>query len=187
MNENDLRLDLYDNQWYKPGAGKIKLLLWYVINVLFFINPLNPISSVKVALLKAFGAKVGKGVVIKPGVNIKFPWRLTLGNWVWVGERVWIDNLADVVVGDHVSISQGAMLLTGNHNYKTKTFELQIGEIVLENGCWVGAMSVVCPGVTCGTHSVLAVGSIATSSLEPWTIYQGNPAKAIRKRPTFIA
>jgi putative colanic acid biosynthesis acetyltransferase WcaF len=74
------------------------------------------------------------------------------------------------------------MLLCGNHNYKKTTFDLIIGKIVLEDGAWIGAQSIVCPNVTCKTHSILAVNSVATNDLEPYTIYRGNPAKAIRER-----
>jgi putative colanic acid biosynthesis acetyltransferase WcaF len=177
-----VQLQKYDNSWYKPGAGKRKVLLWYLVNALFFINPLNPFSSLKVALLRLFGTKVGEGVLIKPGVNIKYPWLLEVGNHCWIGERVWIDNLAKVRIKDHVCLSQGAMLLTGNHNYSLPTFDLQVAPIQLEEGVWIGAQSTVCPGVHCHSHAVLAVGSIATKSLEAYTIYQGNPAVAVRER-----
>ena len=174
-------LSTYNNSWYKPG-GRVKILLWYLVNTLFFINPLNPISGIKVVLLRLFGAKIGKGVIIKPRVNIKYPWLLKIGNDVWIGENVWIDNLAKVILDDNVCISQGAMLLCGNHNYKKTTFDLMVNEIILEEGVWIGAKSVVCPGVTCKTHAILSVGSIANIDLEPYTIYQGNPAKKIRNR-----
>jgi putative colanic acid biosynthesis acetyltransferase WcaF len=175
-------LSVYNNDWYSPGAGVVKRTFWYFINVLFFINPLNPISSLKVQLLRLFGAKVGAGVTIKPSVNIKYPWLLEIGNHVWIGEEVWIDNLTSVQISDHVSISQGAMLLTGSHDYKKPSFDLLVGKIVLEDGAWVGAKAIVCPGVTCGTHSVLAAGSVATTNLKPYTIYQGNPALPKRQR-----
>ncbi|HEY4651543.1 MAG TPA: putative colanic acid biosynthesis acetyltransferase [Pontibacter sp.] len=178
-------LSKYNNDWYNPGAGGIKRLLWFVVNVLFFMNPINPLSSLKVALLRLFGASVGKGVVIKPSVNIKYPWLLTIGNHVWIGENVWIDNLTQVIIKDNVTLSQGAMLLTGSHNYKKATFDLIVGTIVLEEGCWIGAKAMVCPGVTCGSHSVLAAGSVATTDLEPYMLYQGNPA--IPKRERIIA
>ena len=178
-------LSKYNNDWYNPGAGGIKRLLWFVVNVLFFMNPINPLSSLKVALLRLFGASVGKGVVIKPSVNIKYPWLLTIGNHVWIGENVWIDNLTQVIIKDNVTLSQGAMLLTGSHNYKKATFDLIVGTIVLEEGCWIGAKAMVCPGVTCGSHSVLAACSVATTDLEPYMLYQGNPA--IPKRERIIA
>ena len=133
-------------------------------------------------LLKIFGARIGKGVVIKPGVNIKYPWMLSIGDYTWLGEGVWIDNLAKVQIGSNVCVSQGALLLTGNHDYKRVSFDLIVGEITVKDGAWIGAKSVVCPGVICGTHSVLSVGSITSNNLEDYTIYQGNPAVKIRDR-----
>ena len=174
-------LSTYNNNWYQPG-GKLKILLWYFVNVLFFINPLNPVSSIKVFLLKLFGAKIGAGVVIKPGVNIKYPWLLTIGDYSWIGEKVWIDNLAQVTIGKHACISQEAMLLCGNHNYKKSTFDLMVGEIIIKDGAWIGAKSVVCPGVTVQSHAILTVNSVATKTLEANYIYQGNPAIQTRKR-----
>jgi len=180
MNKTDL--SKFNNSWYKPGGNVLKRTLWYFVNVLFFLNPWNPISSLKVFLLRLFGAKIGKGVIIKPSVNIKYPWRLSVGNNVWIGEKVWIDNLANVKIEDNVSISQGAMLLCGNHNYKKTTFDLITGKIKLEEGVWIGAFSIVTPNVTCKSHSILAVNSVATKDLEAYIIYQGNPAIEIRKR-----
>ena len=93
------KLHLYNNSWYQPG-GTLKCIFWYLINVLFFINPLSLISSIKIILLRLFGAKVGKGVDIKPGVNIKYPWFLEIGNDVWIGENVWIDNYVKMTIED---------------------------------------------------------------------------------------
>jgi putative colanic acid biosynthesis acetyltransferase WcaF len=174
-------LSKYDNSWYHPGK-KVVCIVWYFVNVLFFISHIIPLSGLKIWLLQLFGAKVGCGVVIKPGVNIKYPWKLVIGDYSWIGEDVWIDNLAQVTIGSNVCISQGAMLLTGNHNYKKSTFDLDVGDILLEDGVWIGAFSIVCPGVKCQSHAVLSVNSVATKKLEPYTIYQGNPARKVRKR-----
>ncbi|KAB1067852.1 colanic acid biosynthesis acetyltransferase WcaF [Tamlana haliotis] len=174
-------LSNYNNHWYQPG-NKLKRLLWYFTNVLFFINPLNPSSKLKVFLLKCFGASIAEGVVIKPAVNIKYPWFLSIGKNTWIGEHVWIDNLAQVTIEDNVCISQGAMLLCGNHNYNKSTFDLMVEKIAINQGAWIGAQSMVCPGVTIYSHAVLAVSSIATKNLEAYHIYQGNPALKIRKR-----
>ena len=133
-------------------------------------------------MLRIFGAKIGKGVIIKPAVSVKYPWNLEIGSHVWIGEGVWIDNLGKVQIKDNVSISQGAMLLTGNHNYKKVTFDLIVQEIIIEEGVWIGAKSIVCPGVHCGLNSILTAGSIATNNLDPGVVYQGNPAREIRKR-----
>ncbi len=176
-------LAIYDNRWYNPGGGVMKRCFWYFINVLFFINPLNPSSSVKILLLRLFGAIVGKGVVIKPGVNIKYPWYLTVGDYSWIGERVWIDNLSMVTIGAHCCLSQGAMLLCGNHHFGKVTFDLMVQPIVLEDGVWLGAQSVVSPGITCGSHSVLSVMSVASQNMDSYFVYRGNPAVKVKERP----
>lgn len=177
----ETKLSKYNISWYKPGS-RLKIFIWYYVNVFFFINPLNPLSGLKCFLLRLFGTKVGHGVIIKPSVNIKYPWFLEIGDNVWIGEHVWIDNLTQVVIEDNVTISQGAMLLCGNHNYKKETFDLILSEINLEQGAWVGANATVCPGVTMHSHSILSVGSVATKNMEPYSVYQGNPAIKVRNR-----
>jgi putative colanic acid biosynthesis acetyltransferase WcaF len=178
----EIRLDQFNNQWYHPGAGVVKRTIWYFINILFFKNGWIPFSGIRIRILKLFGAKVGKGVILKPCINIKYPWHLKIGNHCWIGENVWIDNLVTVEISDHVCLSQGAFLLTGNHNYKDSSFGLMTGEIFLESGSWFGAKCTVCPGVRVGAGAVLTAGSIATKNLSPWHIYQGNPAQAIKER-----
>ena len=175
-------LNTYDNSWYQTGGSKIKMLVWYFVNELCMNSGWLFVSGIRRSILRIFGAKIGKGVVIKPHVSIKYPWRLSIGDNCWIGENVWIDNLADVTIEDNVCISQGAMLLCGNHNYKKTTFDLMIGEIKLEDGAWVCAKSVVCPGVTMKSHSILTVGSIATKDCEAYSIYQGDPAVKIKER-----
>ncbi|KAB7881207.1 colanic acid biosynthesis acetyltransferase WcaF [Poseidonibacter ostreae] len=178
---NKVHLNQFENSWYKP-ANKLKIFIWYFTNMFLFKTMLPIPSSIKIKVLRTFGASVGNGVVIKPNVNIKYPWFLIIGNDCWIGEDVWIDNLAQVSIGNNVCLSQGAYLLTGSHDYKKEAFDLMLGAIVLENGVWIGAKSVVCPNVTCKSHSVLAVGSVATKSLKEYGIYQGNPAVWKRER-----
>ncbi len=164
------------------GASKFKQILWYFTNILFIKNGLNVSSGLKIILLKLFGAKIGLGVVIKPSINIKYPWKLTIGNYSWIGEDVWIDNLSDVLIGNNVCISQGALLLCGNHDYKKTTFDLITQPINLEDGVWIGAKATVCGGVTCQSHAVLCVASVATKDLDPFGIYRGNPCEKIKTR-----
>lgn len=169
-------LSKYDNSWYNPGTNVILRLLWYYANLLVIKNTWNPLSGLRVVVLRMFGAKIGKGVVLKPGINIKYPWMLTIGDFSWIGEDVWIDNLAPVTIGANCCISQGAMLLCGNHNYRKPTFDLMVRPISVEDGAWVGAKCVLCPGVTVHSHSVISVGSVVTKDIEPYKIFQGIPA-----------
>lgn len=182
--KGEVQNDQYNNKWYKKeiGAPGWKQVLWYFVNGIFFINPLNPSSGLKRAFLRLFGARIGSGVVLKPGINIKYPWKLSIGNYSWIGEKVWIDNLATVSIGDHVCLSQGALLLTGNHDYTSPGFDLIVKDIILENGVWIGAGAIVCPGVKCASHAVLTAGSVATGFLDSYKVYQGNPALPVRER-----
>ena len=181
MSASKTDLSKYNNEWYQPGGSVLKKTCWYVLHAIF-IHSAFPFSSFKVFLLRLFGASIGTSVTIKPNVTIKYPWHLTIGNHVWIGEQVWIDNLSRVTIKNNCCVSQGAMLLCGNHDYSKTSFDLIVKDITLEEGVWIGAKSIVCPGVSIGSHSVLTVNSVATSNLEPWGIYQGNPALKIKER-----
>lgn len=176
------QLSTYNNDWYQPGRSSIVRLLWLLTSAFLVQCSWNPISSVRVVLLRLFGAKIGKGVVIKPGVQVKYPWYLSIGDYCWIGEHVWIDNLTQVTIGKDVCLSQGAFLLTGNHDYKKSTFDLMVKPIVLEEGVWIGAKAIVCPGVICRSHAVVTAGSVVRSELQAYSINSGNPAIFIKER-----
>lgn len=174
-------LSKFDNSWYRAGSP-LKRSLWYLCNLLFIKTNFPFPSQLKRLLLVLFGAQVGTNLVIKPNVSIKFPWLLEVGSNVWLGEGAWIDNLAPVKIGDNVCISQGAYLLTGNHDYKKVSFDLIVRPVTVEDGVWVGAKAVVCPGVVLKNHSVITVGSVVLRDADAFTIYSGNPAAPVRKR-----
>lgn len=149
--------------------------------MIFFRSGLMPSSSALVWILRLFGAKIGKEVRIKPYIYIHYPWKLSVGDYSWLAECR-IENLAQVTIGNNVCVSQKAMLLTGNHDYKKVSFDLITKPIVLADGVWIGANAVVCPGVTAASHAVLTVGSVATKDLEAYAIYQGNPTVKVKER-----
>lgn len=165
------------------GGPLFKAISWYVINYCVFNSFVPWPYSLKRKLLRLFGANIGRNVIIKNHVRIKYPWRLSIGDNSWIGESCWIDNLEQVTIGKNVALSQGAMLLTGNHDYTDSTFPYRLGAILLEDGVWIGSRAVVCPGAVCESHSILTVGSVATSKgLEAYGVFSGNPAKLIRMR-----
>lgn len=177
-----VNLAAFNNDWYNPGGNFIKRVCWYFTNILFFLNPCCTSSRIKRSLLRMYGAKIGERVVIKPGVNIKYPWRLNVGDNTWIGEKAWIDNLGEVKIGSNVCLSQGSMLLCGNHDYSKTSFDLIIGDITLEDGSWIGAKAIVGPGVTAGKNVVLSAGSVASRNMDPDKIYRGNPAEIVKER-----
>jgi putative colanic acid biosynthesis acetyltransferase WcaF len=179
---NQTDLSRYDNSWYQPGRGPIIRLFWYFANALFLQNPYNPSSRLNVAVLRAFGARIGKDVRIKPGVNVKYPWNLEIGNNSWIGESVWIDSLTSVTIGSHVCISQGAYLCTGNHNWSDPHFGLVVKSISVGDGAWIGAKATILPGTDLGNHCVITAGSVIGGVAKPYGIYRGNPALLLKKR-----
>lgn len=181
MNKETQLRKAFDKKGFKTGASGFKIALWYFTSFLFFRSGLIPFSSILVFLLRLFGAKIGKDVRIKPYVYIHYPWKLKIGDHSWLAECR-IENLEEVTLGKNVCVSQQAMLLTGNHDYTSESFDLMTKPIVLEDGVWIGAKAIVCPGIIAQSHSVLTVASVATKNLERYGIYQGNPAVKIKER-----
>ena len=171
-----MRLDHYDNSDFSRGASKFKEVLWLIVRSLLF-SPWFPIpSALKVAALRAFGAKVGQGVVIRSRVNITFPWKLTIGDHVWIGEEVQILSLDHVAIASHVCISQRAFLCTGSHQFKSENFDLVTKPISIEEGCWIAANVFIGAGVTLGKGTLCSAGSIVLKSAGPDQVLVGNPA-----------
>jgi putative colanic acid biosynthesis acetyltransferase WcaF len=141
-----LDLSNFNNASFDRGAPAWKEALWWLCRSLFFA-PWFPIPSpVKVAVLRFFGAKVGTGVVIRSRVNITFPWKLAIGDHVWIGDEVFILSLDEVRIGSNTCISQRAFLCTGSHDFRKETFDLITGPIAIGDGCWIAAGAFIGPG-----------------------------------------
>jgi putative colanic acid biosynthesis acetyltransferase WcaF len=176
-----VRLDLYDAKAFDRGRPRWFEALWLLAQSVFLDPPVWG-SRLRVLVLRSFGARIGQGVTVKPGVRVKFPWRLQIGDHCWIGEDVWLDNLAEIRIGDHCCLSQAVYLCTGSHDWSRIGFDLMVKPIVLENEVWLAARSIVGPGATAGRGAVLALGSVATCDLLPWHIHQGVPASPVKPR-----
>jgi putative colanic acid biosynthesis acetyltransferase WcaF len=179
-----MKVDLssYSPARFDRGAGKGREFIWLLVSlVLFRLCPIS-LSPLKRVVLRIFGARIGRNVIIKPQVKITFPWKLAIGDHVWLGEECWLLNLERIAIGNNVCISQRAFLCAGSHNYKSPAFDLIVKPIRVEEGAWLGAGCWVGPGVTVGNHAVLAAGSVAAKDLEAFGVYRGNPAELVRKR-----
>lgn len=167
---------------YRPGRGKFAQIVWYFVSVALFESGWFPLTRLKPAILRAFGARIGRNVTIKPNVRIKYPWRLAVGDHVWIGQEAWLDNLFDIRIGSHVCVSQRAYLCTGGHDHTKRGFDLRCGEIVLEDGSWVAAGTLILGGVTVGANAIAAAGSVVTRSVPAKKIVGGSPARVIADR-----
>lgn len=177
-----VQLRLTSNRDYSPGKPFWFRVVWLVVEALTLLNPMFLPSGPKCRVLVAFGAQIGEGVIIKPNVHVKHPWRLVVGDDCWLGERVWIDNLVPVTIGNNVSISQGAYLCTGNHDWADPGMGMMARPIVIEDGAWIGAFAKVGPGIKVGEEAIVTMGSVLLKNAEPRGVYQGNPATMVRER-----
>jgi putative colanic acid biosynthesis acetyltransferase WcaF len=177
-----VRLSAFRNQWYRPGRPLAVQRAWFFFGAPVLRLTILPFSSIRRIVLRLFGAKVGPGVVIKPGVRVKYPWLLEVGSDCWIGEDCWIDNLAPVKVGADVCISQGAYLCTGNHDWSDPAFGLIVRPISIDDGAWIGAKAIVGPGTAVGECAVVTAGSMVSGSVPPFEIHGGNPAVFLKRR-----
>ena len=149
---------------------------------LFLVTSFPWPSTVKCGLLRLFGASIGSAVVVKPRVNVKYPWHLEVGDHAWIGEAAWLDSLALIRIGGHACLSQGCTIETGNHDWSKPTFDLLVKPVVVEAGAWAAVGSLLLPGSVLASHSVLGAGSVLTGTTEPYGIYVGVPAVRVRTR-----
>lgn len=177
------RLDLFDpTDGLDRGASRWKEGLWWLVKTWFFQSGLPWPRSLKRGLLRAFGANVGVGVVIKPRVTIHFPWKLTLGEHVWIGEEVFILNFEAVEIGANACISQRAFLCGGNHDFRHPQFRYRNGPITVGSGAWVCAGVFVAAGSHIGEQTVVTVNSVVQGDLPPNYVCGGQPACPIKPR-----
>lgn len=176
-----MRLDLFTNTGFDRGASRVVEFLWLMSSGLMIASWV-PGSRWRCALLRIFGAQVGVGVVLKPNVRVKFPWRLSIGDYVWIGESVWIDNLDRVSIGSHSCISQGVYICTGSHDWRDISFSLLTKPVVIEDNCWIGAFARIAPGTIMEKGAVLMMGAMGRGRLTGEMVHSGVANAPPRKR-----
>jgi putative colanic acid biosynthesis acetyltransferase WcaF len=166
------------NPSFDRGRPLLIEALWLACSALL-VSTWLPGSGWRCVLLRLFGAEIGKEVIIKPFVKIKFPWRLRVCDFGGIGERVWIDNLAMVTIGPHSWLSQDVYVCAGNHDWTRLDLPLMTREITLDQEVWVGARAVLGPGVKVGRGAVVALGTVVLGEVPAWAIV--GPAPMVRR------
>jgi putative colanic acid biosynthesis acetyltransferase WcaF len=166
---------------FDRGAPRWKEALWMLVKWVFFLNAFPWPSGLRVFLLRAFGAVIGVGVVIRSNVNVSYPWRLKVGDDVWLGEEVSILSLATVTVESSVCISQRAFLCTGSHDFRAPGFDLITKPITVRRGSWVAAQAFIAPGVEIGEGSMVGAGAVVLENVPAKSLMLGNPAQAVKQ------
>lgn len=155
---------------------------WWIFDAMFVRWTPQVLYSWRRFALALFGAKIGHKVLIRPGVRVTFPWKLTIGDHCWIGDNATLYNVESIVIGSHSVVSQEAYLCTGTHDHRVISFPLVASPIILESESWVAARAFIGPGVTVGHGAVVGAGSVVLSSVPEAAIVAGIPAKPIGSR-----
>jgi putative colanic acid biosynthesis acetyltransferase WcaF len=167
---------------FDRGRPGFVFAAWYLMKRIFFLTSFPWPSPVKLFILKSFGASVGRKIIIKPRVNIHFPWKLSLGDFVWIGERVEIFNFESVRIGSHCCVSQDVFLCAADHDFRDPFFSYRNAPISIGNGVWLQARVFVCPGALVGSESVVTACSLVKGALPENQVCSGSPALPVSCR-----
>lgn len=175
-------LSEFTTSGHDKGRGMFVIVLWWLVKLAFIQSTFPWPIWFKKYLLQAFGCKIGKGFYIRPGVNIHFPWKLTIGNNVWLGENTVILNLAEVSISDNVALAHEVYLAAAGHDIRDPRFSYQNRPIRIKSGAWVATRAYIGPGVTIGEGAVVAACACVTKDVPPWQVVAGVPARRIAVR-----
>jgi putative colanic acid biosynthesis acetyltransferase WcaF len=166
---------------FRGRSALIVQLWWTVQATLFRCSPqfLYPFRS---WLLRLFGARIGKDVKIRPTARVTYPWKLTIGDYSWVGDDVVLYTLGDISIGSNTVVSQSSYLCSASHDYRRPTFDIFDRKIIIEDEVWLSADVFVAPGITIGRGAVVGARSSVFKDLAPMMVYTGSPAKPLRPR-----
>ncbi|WP_336645736.1 putative colanic acid biosynthesis acetyltransferase [Microbacterium sp. USHLN186] len=172
------RLSGFTGAGYDKGRGRAWQAAWQLVSSVLVMPWYVPVR-VRIAVLRAFGATIGRGVNLRSGVRVHWPWKLTIGDASWIGERVWILNLEPVDIGHDVCISQDVLLCTGSHDRHSPTFEFDNAPIRVGNGAWVAARATILRGVTIGANALVGATALVTRD-----VHEGETVLAPRAHPS---
>ena len=164
------------------GKSAWKVQVWWIVQSVFINLSPQFMYGWRRFLLRCFGANIGKGVLVRPSVHIQYPWKLSVGDYSWIGDDVVLYSLDDIKIGCNTVISQKAYLCAGTHDYQSPDFAIEARPIIIEDECWLAADVFVAPGVTIGKGTVVGARSSVFTSLPAGKICFGTPAKIVRNR-----
>ncbi len=167
----------YDQADFDRGRPGWIILLWWLVQAIAFPLTLHSDHRSRRALLRLFGAKIGRGVVIRPTARFTYPWKVEIGDYSWIGDDVVFYSLDHIWVGAHVVISQNTYLCTGSHDVQDPTFRLKTGAIAIGNGVWVATGCFMAPNIQIGANSVIGVRSTVLHNMPAAYVCWGTPCR----------
>lgn len=175
-------LDKYKTPKDFRGRSKLTVQVWWLVQALFFKTSPQFLYGWRRFLLRLFGAKIGKHVILRPSITVTYPWKLSIGDYSWIGDDVVLYSLGEITIGSHTVISQKGYLCTGSHDYLSEDFMIYAQKITIGTKCWLATDVYVAPGIIIGDGTVVGARSSVTSNLPAYKICVGTPAKPIKDR-----
>jgi len=174
------------NQFHLPkgfrGRGAFTVQLWWLIqHTLFAMSP-QFMYGWRCFLLRCFGAKIGEKVIIRPTARITYPWKLTIGDFSWVGDNAELYTLGEIEIGSNVVISQKSYLSAASHDYQVETFDIYAQKITIKDEVWLATDVFVAPGVTVERGALVGARSSVFEDMPEGMICLGSPAKPVKPR-----
>nr|WP_217359341.1 hormogonium polysaccharide biosynthesis acetyltransferase HpsU [Anabaena sp. UHCC 0204] len=173
-----LDLRKYDQSWFDRGRPSWYVLFWWFVQAIAFPLTPQPLNILRRSLLRLFGAHIGKGVLIRPTARFTYPWKISIGDYSWIGDDVVFYSLDQINIGEHCVISQKSYLCTGSHDIQDPAFGLKTASIIIGNGAWVAADCFVAPGVHIGSNAVIGARSSVFSNMPAGQVCWGNPCRS---------
>ena len=167
----------YDQSWFDRGRSGWFILLWWLVQAIAFPLTLHSAHGARIALLRLFGAKIGKGVMIRPTARFTYPWKVAIGDYSWIGDDVVLYSLDHIHIGQHCVISQETYLCTGNHDIQDPAFGLKTAPITIGNGVWIAADCFIGLGVAIGSNTVVGARSSVFTNLPAGQVCLGSPCR----------
>jgi len=162
-----------------PGSGESwdapawKVYAWGAAELLFVSNPWQISSRLRRAVLVAFGARIGRGVLLRPRLRVRFPWKLSIGDRSWIGEDVWLHNQDQLAIGSDAVISQGTFITTGSHAHR-RDMALITKPVTVADGAWITARCIVLGGTRIGRNAVVTPGTVVSGEVPDGMVF-GQP------------
>jgi len=176
------RLDLFKLPENFRGRSAVVVQLWWIVQATLFAWSPQFMYEWRNFWLRTFGAKIGKKVLVRPTVKCCYPWKLTIGDYSWIGDDVNLYTLGNIFVGSHTVISQSCYICTGSHDYTEPPFNIYAKDIHIGDGAWIASDVFVAPGIIIGDGAVIGVRSTVLDDMPAGMICYGYPAKAIKPR-----
>ncbi len=167
----------YDQSWFDRGRPNWFILLWWLVQALAFPLSPHPFNSFRCSLLRLFGARIGRGVVIRPTARFTYPWKIEIGDYTWIGDNVVLYSLDKIHIGRQCVISQKSYLCTGSHDMQDPTFKLVTSPIKIGNGVWIAADCFIAPGIHIGANTVIGARSSVFNNMPAQQVCWGTPCR----------